>query len=99
LLSAARFGIRTEGSQLYTTVQPCFGCLKESLQAQVKEIFYLHAWVSARDHEHEKQYLRLQERFSDGVHKVSMSDPSQDWAAPPPAGSILSVDTHGVQNL
>src|SRR5580704_7533259 len=42
LLGAARFGIRTDGSKLYTTLQPCFGCLKESIQAHVTKISYLH---------------------------------------------------------
>ena len=45
LLSAARFGISVEGGTLYTTMQPCFGCLKESLQAHVERIVYLHPWV------------------------------------------------------
>ena len=35
LLSAARFGISVEGADLYTTLQPCFGCTKELLQAKI----------------------------------------------------------------
>jgi dCMP deaminase len=35
LLTAARFGISVEGATLYTLLSPCFGCLKESLQAGV----------------------------------------------------------------
>ena len=34
---AARFGVAIEGCTLYTTLQPCFGCLKELLQASVRE--------------------------------------------------------------
>ncbi len=30
LLAAARFGVRAEGSVLYATLSPCFGCLKEA---------------------------------------------------------------------
>ena len=36
LLQAARFGVRAEGSTLYATLSPCFGCLKEALQAGVQ---------------------------------------------------------------
>ena len=35
LLMAARFGIAVEGATLYTTMEPCFGCAKEALQAKV----------------------------------------------------------------
>ncbi len=36
LLAAARFGVAIEGCTLYTTLQPCFGCLKEAIQASVR---------------------------------------------------------------
>ena len=36
LLAAARFGIAVEGSTMYTTMRPCFGCTKELLQAGVR---------------------------------------------------------------
>src|SRR3972149_5411208 len=44
LLSAARFGIAVEGATIYTTLQPCFGCMKEMLQAKVRRVYYLHPW-------------------------------------------------------
>jgi dCMP deaminase len=40
LLAAARFGLRSDGSTLYTTLSPCFGCLKEAIQAGVGRIVY-----------------------------------------------------------
>lgn len=45
LLSAARFGISVEGADLYTTMQPCFGCAKEIAQAKIGRVVYLHPWV------------------------------------------------------
>jgi dCMP deaminase len=67
LLGAARFGIRTDGSQLYTTLQPCFGCLKESIQAHVTKISYLHPWASpGAGPDLEEQYLRLNENICGG---------------------------------
>ena len=40
ILLAARHGNATEGGVLYTTLRPCFSCLKEALQAGIVEIVY-----------------------------------------------------------
>jgi dCMP deaminase len=40
LLTAARFGIRVDRAVLYVTLSPCFGCLKEAIQAGVTRIVY-----------------------------------------------------------
>jgi dCMP deaminase len=45
-ITAARFGIRVEGATLYTTQSPCFGCLKEAVQAGVRRIVY-QSWYHA----------------------------------------------------
>ncbi|HEX6798322.1 MAG TPA: dCMP deaminase family protein [Ktedonobacterales bacterium] len=37
---AARQGTATEGARLYVTLRPCFGCLKEAVQAGIHEIVY-----------------------------------------------------------
>ena len=47
IITAARFGIRVQDSTLYTTQSPCFGCLKESLQAGVERIVY-GSWYRAK---------------------------------------------------
>ena len=44
LLSAARFGNSIEGATIYSTMQPCFGCGKELIQAQIRRVVYLHPW-------------------------------------------------------
>ncbi len=41
LLTAARYGIPVAGSDVYTTLAPCFSCMKELLQANVRNVFYL----------------------------------------------------------
>ena len=38
ILLAARHGNVTEGGVLYTTLRPCFSCLKEAVQAGLQEI-------------------------------------------------------------
>ena len=66
LLTAARFGAQTYGAALTSTTQPCFGCLKEMLQAGIEEVRYLHPWdpVEAyRDAALAKQYAELKSRF------------------------------------
>ena len=45
ILSAACFGIATEGALMYSTMRPCFGCTKEMLQAKVRKVCYLHDWA------------------------------------------------------
>ena len=92
LLAAARFGIAVEGSTLYTTMRPCFGCTKELLQARVDAVYYLHEWMHP-DADYQAEYARLQAGFSGGMHALAMHDPDADWAitsrrspSPHPAG-------------
>jgi dCMP deaminase len=40
ILLAARHGTATDLSSLYVTLRPCFGCLKEVIQAGIREIVY-----------------------------------------------------------
>ncbi len=79
LLTAARFGIAVEGSALYSTMRPCFGCTKELLQAKVHAVYYLHDWAYP-DTDMQREYLRLQQSFEGGVHPVPIEDPRADWA-------------------
>jgi dCMP deaminase len=83
LLSAARFGIAVEGATIYSTMQPCFGCAKELLQAKIKRIVYLHPWTpsdadpemdAGKKAEHEKLLAK-----SDIKH-LPLKDPRAKWA-------------------
>ncbi len=78
LLSAARFGIALAGSTLYTTMRPCFGCLKEMLQVRVERIVYLHDWVYP-DPEVNREYRHIQAQFRK-VIRLDVVDPMADWA-------------------
>lgn len=76
LLSAARFGTSVEGSTLYTTVRPCFGCTKEALQAKVETIYYVHDWGHP-DEALAKEYERIQARLPGGVRPLTdVTDPA-----------------------
>jgi dCMP deaminase len=49
ILAAARFGIAIEGSTMYTSLRPCFGCAKEMLQARIQTVYYLDEWSPQRE--------------------------------------------------
>lgn len=77
LLAAARFGVAIEGCTLYTTLQPCFGCLKEALQTSVREVCYLHTWESKYGEQYDALVARLDaKRF----RRVVVDDPGAEWA-------------------
>jgi dCMP deaminase len=79
LLAAARFGISVAGGTLYTTLQPCFGCLKEMLQAKVRRCVYLHPWAHP-DPRVAAEYEKIQSRIPDGLHRLEMPDADESWA-------------------
>jgi dCMP deaminase len=105
ILAAARFGISTSGSTMYTTMRPCFGCAKEMLQAQVRSVHYLHEWTpSAREDVHKTaaqtaEYEKLMIRFAGGVHRLDVPDPDFDWAVSRKTPATVSVDRHGTIDI
>jgi dCMP deaminase len=67
ILAAARFGSSVLGGQLYSTLKPCFGCLKEAFQAGIIEIHYGDDWAlpgNGSEGGLAAQYLLLQNRFA-----------------------------------
>src|SRR5437773_506090 len=44
LLQAAKLGYSVQGAHMYSTLRPCFGCLKEAYQAGVGAVRYLNPW-------------------------------------------------------
>jgi dCMP deaminase len=40
IAQAAKHGIRTEGSTIYVTLEPCLSCLKLIISAGIKQVFY-----------------------------------------------------------
>lgn len=79
LLAAARFGIPVAGGLVYTTIQPCFGCLKEMVQARIEGVRYRHSW-SHPDKSLRPQYDVLKAQFRQGVKQVLTPDPREAWA-------------------
>lgn len=105
ILAAARFGIATAGSTMYTTMRPCFGCAKEMLQAQVRNVYYLHEWnPSAKDDvlktaAQTAEYEKLMIRFPGGVHRLEVPDPDVNWAVSKKTPASISLDRHGTVDI
>ena len=79
VLSAARFGIATEGAVLYCTMRPCFGCTKELLQAKIRSVHYIHDWIYPEP-EMQQTYASLQEQFPHNIAQVEIEDSEAEWA-------------------
>jgi dCMP deaminase len=83
ILSAARFGIAVEGATLYTTMQPCFGCLKEMVQAKIKRVIYVHTWTPtdvdpAMDEKKKAEYSKMETKLP--IKRLKFDDPDAQWA-------------------
>jgi dCMP deaminase len=61
ILQAARLGYSLDGAHCYTTLRPCFGCLKELRQAGVERIVFLNAWEPSGELERSAYYALLDE--------------------------------------
>jgi len=59
IVFAARHGNATKGGTLYSNLRPCFGCLKESIQAGLVRIVYRESFAYEPDLE--QVFLRLVE--------------------------------------
>lgn len=83
VLSAARFGIAVEGSTIYTTMQPCFGCAKELAQAKIIKVVYLHPWMPSdadpvMNSKKKAEYKKITAKIS--IKKLNIEDPREEWA-------------------
>ena len=46
VVTAARFGVALADAWVYSTLQPCFGCLKELMQLRIRGIVFLRPWTA-----------------------------------------------------
>lgn len=108
LLSAARYGTRTDGATLYSTYTPCFCCLKEAIQAGVERIVYLKPWVQAKSAILRQQYALLAEHlrgpngeryFEQLQSQAELLRHTGGRARPPVLDKLIPKDTHGVPGI
>jgi dCMP deaminase len=84
---AARQGTATEGASLYVTLRPCLGCLKEAVQAGIREIIYDQPFDYDPDLEAAYQSLLSQSGIRMRQHNYSAAHPVPPLAAPASQGT------------
>lgn len=82
LLNAARLGIAVDEGVVYTTVKPCFTCMKSLHQAGITTVYYHKEWAHP-DTTFESQYRALESKFPKGIKHVEIADPGDPaWVYP-----------------
>lgn len=66
LLQCAKFGVATEGADIYVTHFPCLQCMKSLIQAGIKRIYYLH------DYHNDDYALKLAKQTNVQLIKVNL---------------------------
>lgn len=64
LLQCAKFGVQTDGAEIYVTHFPCLQCTKMLLQAGIRKIYYLHDY---RNHPYAQNLLEKKEIATEQV--------------------------------
>lgn len=67
ILQCAKFGVGTDGAEIYVTHFPCLQCTKMILQAGIKKIHYL------KDYRNDEYAIKLIEQAGASVHQVKLS--------------------------
>lgn len=67
LLQCAKFGVPTEGSEIYVTHYPCLQCCKQIIQSGIKKVYY------AEDYRNHSYAIQLFEEANVETEKVELS--------------------------
>ncbi len=80
MATAARFGIAIDGAMLYTTLQPCFNCLKELMQVRLRGVVFRREWQAGHpDYAWvADEYERLVEHYRSPGQRVRPAGPGRD---------------------
>ncbi len=87
---AAKHGLSVNGATLYTTVEPCWPCLKDLIQAGIKRVVYSEGYYrEAIDSASKFEYAR---KCGVQVEKYSASSPATSSSgSTTPCGHLVSV--------
>lgn len=66
ILQCAKFGVATEGADLYVSHFPCLQCTKVIIQAGIENLYYLH------DYNNNEYAIELLEHSEITINKVTM---------------------------
>ena len=75
ILQCAKFGVETDGAEIYVTHFPCLQCTKMILQAGIKKIHYL------KDYRNDDYAIKLIEQAGATIHQVTLSQEYFDTLA------------------
>ncbi|MGY3765334.1 ComE operon protein 2 [Vagococcus vulneris] len=67
ILQCAKFGVKTDGAEIYVTHFPCLQCTKMIIQAGIKKIYYL------KDYRNDDYAVRLIQQAGVTVEQVRLS--------------------------
>lgn len=66
LLQCAKFGVQTDGAEIYVTHFPCLSCSKSLIQAGIKKINYLN------DYRNDAYAIHLLEQSGVAIHQIKL---------------------------
>lgn len=72
ILQCAKFGVPTEGAEIYVTHFPCLQCCKAIIQAGIKRVYY------ANDYKNHPYAIELFEQSGVEVEQVELQETSLD---------------------
>ena len=81
ILSAARHGISVSGATIYTTIEPCIGCLKEIRQIESTKIVYEEPFVYL-DAGYQKAYEALKNTVGIPLEQLGALPPTNQGQLP-----------------
>jgi len=68
ILQCAKFGVPTEGAEVYVTHFPCLNCCKSMIQAGIKKVFY------AQDYKNHDYAIELFEQANVTIEQVELEE-------------------------
>lgn len=68
IIQCAKFGVPTDGADIYVSYFPCLQCTKTIIQAGIKNLYYLH------DYQNSEYAVELLEHAGINIHKVDLPD-------------------------
>lgn len=85
IVSAARLGVGLSGAEVYTTLSPCFQCMKLLLQCDVVNIIFGEEWNSSgNSKEYKEVYEQLKQEMKSNGRRFEQGSYPNPWISAPP---------------